>query len=156
MLFNQMAEANQFIFKLHFDRIALVPVRAGGWFSQAAFTQAFQSGGKNWITGPDTVTWEYLFGDNGILKYICNGTLAVSGMVIEIQSFGEYDNTMLNALKDNESTAIWPFYLSGDNLIQNYVLGTDKSIKITCKFPLTEVLQLAIGVANSNNCLAGK
>lgn len=147
LIFNKIAEANRFVFKLHFDKMALIPVRPSGWFSQAAFTQAFKSDGDGWVSGSGTTTWDNLFSDDGILKLICNGVLAVSGMVLEIQSFGKYDNVMLNALKSNKATSIWPFYLNVENLMQDYVLGTDESIKITSQTPSSEILLLAMEVA---------
>jgi hypothetical protein len=153
-MFNQIAEGNRFVFKLHFDKIVSPTVRVGGWFSQAVFTQAFQSGGKGWLTGPGTVTWDSLFGKDGILKFICNGALAVSGMVLELQSFGQYDSAMLNALKSNKATSIWPFYLNVENLIQEYVLGADGSIKTTSKVPSSEILLLVMQAASVKNLLS--
>ena len=146
LLFNQIAVCERFVFKLHFDKMANIPVIPGGWFTKGTFTNAYNN--KEWDSGPGTITWESLFGQEGILKFICNGILTVYGMVLEIQSFGKYDNTMLNALKSNQVASIWPFYLNVENLIQDYVLGADESIKITIKTPSSEILLLAMGVAN--------
>ncbi|QSJ18007.1 hypothetical protein JYQ62_03915 [Nostoc sp. UHCC 0702] len=147
-IFNQIAEGKRFVFKLSFEKIATPTIRAGGWFNQGVFTQAFKSNGNGWLTGPGTVTWDSLFGNDGILKYICNRILAVSGMMLELHSFGHYNSDMLNALRSNKATSIWPFYLNVENLIQEYVLGTDGSIKITSKVPSSEILLLVMGTAS--------
>jgi hypothetical protein len=141
-LFNQIAKDNRFIFKLHFDNIVNLPIRARGWFSQGAFTQAFQSGGKGWVTGPGTVTWDNLFGENGVLKFIYNGILAVSGIKLELQSFGQYDDTMLP--KSIETFSVWPFYADVENMVQNYVINKDGSITITSQVSSSNVLLLAM------------
>lgn len=146
-MFNQTAERNRFVFTLKFDRVVTSSIRAGGWFSQAVFTSAFQSGGDGWITGPGTVTWESLFGEDGILNFIFNGTVAVSGMVLQLQSFGQYDNAVLDTLNSNDGSTVWPFYLNVENLVQEYVLGEDGSITIISKVPSSEILLLAMQAA---------
>src|SRR6185503_4211360 len=67
LVFNRAAESNRFIFDMRFEKVASPVVRAGGWFSQAAFVSGYQSQGKGWKTGPNTVTWDELFGTDGIL-----------------------------------------------------------------------------------------
>lgn len=149
--FNQTAAENQFIFNLRFDKMVSQPVRPGGWFSQALFTHALQSGGQNWLTGPGTVTWDSLFGENGILKFICNGTLAVSGITMELQIFGQFDKTMLDALRNSNDAVVWPFYLNVENLTQVFSPGEDGSITIRSHVPSSEILLLVMQTAGVND-----
>ncbi len=147
-LFNQIAQSSPFVFRMRFDRLVFLPVRPGGWFSQAVFTQAYASRGAGWQTGPGTVTWEELFGGDGILKYVCNGVLAVSGIFLELQSFGEYDSTIFESLKENGGTSVWPYYLGESNLNQDYAMGEDGSITITTTLPSPEILLFLIEAAD--------
>lgn len=155
LMFNQIAESERFIFTLHFDKMVSLPVNPGSWFTSAAFTQAYQSNGVGWLTGPGTVTWDSLFGANGILQFICNGLLAVSGIVLELQIFGKYDNAMLYALKTAHATSIWPFYLNVANLTQTYTLNSDESITITSQVPSSETLLFAMEAASVNFLMGG-
>ncbi|MGC1376168.1 MAG: hypothetical protein WA821_08100 [Anaerolineales bacterium] len=151
--FNQIAGEKPFVFTMHFDKVVSLPVRPGGWFSQAVFAQAYQSGGKNWGTGPGTVTWDDLFGENGILKFIYNGVLAISGIVLELQSFGQYDSAILDALNNAGATSIWPFYLNIKNMTQQYALNEDGSIEITSQVPSPDILLLAMQAESIDNLL---
>jgi hypothetical protein len=140
LAFNRAAENNRFIFNMVFEKVASPVVRAGGWFSQAAFVEGYQSHGQGWKTGPNTVTWDKLFGTNGILQFIVNGLLAVSGVKVTLQCFGSYDQATLNALQSNNGTSVWPYYLNVPNQTQSYELGEDGSITITAVVPASEVL----------------
>lgn len=144
LMFNQIAVGEEFEFILCFQKIAHIPVRAEGWFTQGFFTKAFKNP-QDWMTGSNTITWDSLFGKDGILKFISNGVLVASGMELTIHSFGEYDGAMFNALNSiKETTSIWPFYLNGDSVTQDYELCPDKSIKIKITTPPSQILLLAI------------
>jgi hypothetical protein len=147
LAFNQTAENNRFNFNMLFESLASPTVRAGGWFSQAAFVSGYKSGGKGWKTGPNTVTWEELFGTDGILQFICNGMLAVSGITMALQCFGSYDQDTLDLLQSSKGTTAWPFYLSWPNQTQSHKLGTDCSITITTVVPTPEVLLFLLTAA---------
>jgi hypothetical protein len=138
--FNRAAESNRFIFNMRFGKVASPVVRAGGWFSQAAFVSGYQSQGKGWKTGPNTVTWDELFGAEGILQFITNGLLAVSGVTVTLQCFGGYDQATLNLLRSSKGTAAWPYYLNVPTQTQSYELGEDGSLTITTVVPASEVL----------------
>ncbi|MEG3839050.1 hypothetical protein [Microcoleus sp. herbarium14] len=155
-MFNEIAGGNRFVFKIRFDKMTSPSVRPGAWFSNPLLTQAFTNPDK-WLTGPDIVTWNSLFGDNGTLKFTIVNILAVSGMKLEVQSFGNYDNAMLNALKINEvATSIWPFYLNNvKHLSQKIELGSDKSIKITTSVDSPEILLLFMGVESLSKLITG-
>ncbi len=147
LVFNRAAENNRFIFNMLFEKMASPVVRAGGWFSQAAFVSAYQSQGKGWKTGPNTVTWDELFGTGGILQFTCNGLLAVSGVTLTLQCFGSYDQATLDTLRSSNGTTAWPYYLDVPNQTQSYDLGQDGSITITTVVPATEVLLFLMTVA---------
>lgn len=147
LAFNQTAEHNRFIFTMRFATVASPPVSAGGWFSQAAFASGYQSHGKGWKTGPGTVTWDELFGTDGILQFVCNGLLAVSGITLTLQCFGSYDQDTLDALQQSNGTVVWPYYLNVPDLTQNYALGTDGSITITTSVPAPNVLLFLLTAA---------
>jgi hypothetical protein len=138
--FNQAAENNRFIFNMVFEKVASPVVRPAGWFSQAAFVSGYQSQGAGWTTGPNTVTWDELFGADGILQFLFNGLLAVSGLTVTLQCFGSYDQATLNFLESSKGTAVWPYYLNVPNQTQSYELGEDGSITITTSVPASEVL----------------
>jgi len=144
LMFNRAAENNRFIFNMLFEKVASPVVMAGGWFSQAAFTSGYQSHGAGWKTGPNTVTWDELFGTDGILQFITNGLLAVSGVTVTLQCFGGYDQATLNVLQSSKGTAVWPYYLNVPNQTQSYELGEDGSITITTVVPASEVLLLLL------------
>ena len=151
-MFNQIAEKSPFLFRMQFERLVRLPVRAGGWFSRAVFAQACASRGEGWRTGPGTVTWEELFGEDGILKYVCSGVLAVSGIVLELQSFGEYAADIFEALK-KDGTSVWPYYLNASNLVQEYAMAPDGSITITTRLPSPEILLLLVEAASITELL---
>lgn len=140
LLFNKAAENNRFIFNMHFEHVASPVVKAGGWFSQAAFVSAYQSQGVGWKTGPGTVTWDKLFGTHGILQFVFNGLVAVSGVKVTLQCFGSYDQGTLDLLESSNGTVVWPFYLNIPGQTQSYSLGEDGSITITTSVPESEVL----------------
>ena len=140
LAFNRAAESHRFIFKMLFGKVASPVARAGGWFSQAAFASGYQSEGKGWKTGPNTVTWDELFGSEGILKFITNGLLAVSGITVTLQCFGGYDQATLNLLRSSRGTAVWPYYLNLPGQTQSYELCEEGSITITTVVPASEVL----------------
>ena len=140
LVFNRAAERNRFIFTMLFGKVASPVVRAGGWFSQAAFVSGYQSQGKGWKTGPNTVTWDELFGTDGILQFTTNGLLAVSGITVTLQCFGGYDQATLNVLQSSKGTAVWPYYLNVPNQTQSYELCEDGSITLTTVVPAPEAL----------------
>ena len=152
LTFNQIAEGEKFILKLHFDKLVKLPVRPGSWFSQPLFTHAFQNK-EDWTSEQGEITWNSLFGDNGILQFICNGMIATSGMRLEIQSFGKYNESILNTLKNDKNISIWPFYLSSESLVKDYVLCQDGSIQFSIQTPPTEILLLALEAANVKTLL---
>jgi hypothetical protein len=147
LAFNQTAANNRFNLNMLFESLASPTVRAGGWFSQGAFVSAYKSGGKGWKTGPNTVTWEELFGTDGSLQFICNGMLAISGITIALQCFGNYDQATLDLLQSSNNTTAWPFYLNVPNGTQRYELGTDCSITTTTVVPAPEVLLFLLTAA---------
>ena len=152
--FNQITENGHFAFSEHFDKIASPPIRAGGWFSQAAFTQAYQSGGAGWLTGPGTVTWDEMFGDHGTLKYISTGLVAVSGVDLQLRCFGMYSAAIFDSVKANKTNIIWPYYLSVPNLVQEYTRDSD-SITITSQVPSPEVLLLLMQAVPASKLVGG-
>ncbi len=145
--FNETASGERFTLTAHFDKVATIPVSAGGWFSNAAFVSAYKNQ-DSWTTGPGTVTWDSVFGTDGILQFITNGILVASGATFVIQSFGQYDSDMLNALKTSPATAVWPLYLNGADTVPDFELCTDGSIKITITTAPSDILLLAMQVAN--------
>jgi hypothetical protein len=144
LLFNQAAGGNRFIFSLCFETLACPTLRAGGWFSSAAFTSGYQSQGVGWSTGPNTVTWNELFGADGILQFVNNGLLAVSGVTLTLRCFGNYDHSLVNRLNSNNCITTWPFYLNVPNQTQSYVLNVDGSLTISTKVPASDVLLFLI------------
>jgi hypothetical protein len=140
LAFNRAAESHRFIFSMLFEKVASPVVRAGGWFSQAAFVSGYQSQGHGWKTGPDTVTWDELFGAEGILQFTTNGLLAVSGVTVTLQCFGGYDQATLNVLRSSKGTTVWPYYLNVPNQTQSYELGEESSITVTTVVPASEAL----------------
>jgi hypothetical protein len=140
--FNGKARKERFVFKLHFDKIVQIPTQFGGWFSQAAFIKAYTDK-SSWDTGADLVTWDDLFGANGILNFINNGLLIASGMSLEIQSFGKYDIKTLLLLKGNLLTSVWPFYLNPENAMHEFEICDDGSIKIKVTTSKSKTLLLA-------------
>lgn len=147
LAFNRAAENNRFIFSMLFEKMANPVVRAGGWFSQAAFVSGYQSQGKGWKTGPNTVTWDELFGTGGILQFTSNGLLAVSGVTVTLQCFGSYDQATLDTLRSSSGTTAWPYYLDVPNQRQRYDLGEDGSITITTVVPAHEAQLFLMTVA---------
>lgn len=147
LAFNRAAENNRFIFNMLFEKMANPIMRAGGWFSQAAFVSGYQSQGKGWKTGPNTVTWDELFGTSGILRFTSNGLLAVSGVTVTLQCFGSYDQATLDTLRSSSGTTAWPYYLDVPNQTQSYELGQDGSITITTVVPAPEVQLFLMTVA---------
>lgn len=147
LAFNRAAENNRFIFSMLFEKMANPVVRAGGWFSQAAFVSGYQSQGKGWKTGPNTVTWDELFGTGGILRFTSNGVLAVSGVTVTLQCFGSYDQATLDTLRSSSGTTAWPYYLDVPNQSQRYDLGEDGSITITTVVPAAEAQLFLMTVA---------
>lgn len=147
LAFNRAAENNRFIFSMLFEKMANPVVRAGGWFSQAAFVSGYQSQGKGWKTGPNTVTWDELFGTGGILRFTSNGVLAVSGVTVTLQCFGSYDQATLDTLQSSSGATAWPYYLDVPNQSQRYDLGEDGSITITTVVPAAEAQLFLMTVA---------
>lgn len=155
LVFNRAAENNRFIFNMLFEEVASPVVRAAGWFSQAAFVSGYKSQGEGWKIGPNTVTWDELFGTDGILQFTSNGLLAVSGVTVTLQCFGSYDQATLDVLQSSNGTAVWPYYLNVPNQTQSYELGEDGSITITTLVPASEVL-LFLMTAAPVDALSGK
>ena len=150
LYFNETAMDERFVFSLHFDELVHIPIQNGSWFSNAAFVTAYKNK-SNWQTGSGTVTWDSLFGKNGILNYVTNGILAASGMSLVIQSFGNYDESTLNDLKSNPMTSIWPFYMNPENTTQVFELGDDGSITITVTTSSSEILMLGMQAISVKN-----
>lgn len=142
LYFNETAMNERFVFSLHFDKLVHIPIQSGNWFTSAAFVTAYKNK-SNWQT-TSPLTWDTFFGKNGMLNFVSNGLLAASGMSLTIQSYGNYDESTLNSLKNNQQTSIWPFYMNSENTTQNFELGEDGSIKITVTSTTSEVLMLAM------------
>lgn len=142
LYFNGVAKVNRFVFKLHFDKIVNLPVTPANWYTSSALNYAYQNK-ANWNSGSGLVTWDDLFGTNGIMNFITTGILLASGMTLEIQSFAEYDEQTLNALNNNPLTSIWPFYLNTNNTEQSFTLGEDGSITIKVSTSASDTLLLA-------------
>lgn len=147
--FNETAQNARFVFKLHFDKIVHIPVQMGGWFSQGAFVNAYKDK-TAWNIGPNLVTWDELFGTNGILNFVTNGLLIASGMTLEIQSFGIYDLKTLVFLKTNLLTSVWPFYLSPENSRNEFDISEEGNITIKVTTPKSKNLLLAMQAAAVN------
>jgi hypothetical protein len=141
--FNEKAREQRFVFKLHFDKIAVVSTQFGDWFTQGAFIKAYKDKSV-WVKGPNMVTWDELFGANGILNLITNGILVASGMTLEIQSFGIYDLKTLLFLKSNLLTSVWPFYLDPQNATNDFSINNDGNITIKVTTSESEILLLAM------------
>lgn len=143
LYFNESAKQERFVFTLHFDELAFIPVQYSNWFSNAAFVSAYKNK-DNWVTGTSNVTWDQLFGRNGILNFVTNGLLVASGMRMEIQIFGEYTENTISILKDNQLTSVWPFYLDPENTNQDFVLNQDGSIRVTVTTLESGILMLGM------------
>jgi hypothetical protein len=152
--FNEMAREERFVFKLHFDKIVHVPIRFGSWFNQGVFVKAFTDKG-NWMTGPNLVTWDELFGANGVLTLFTNGLLVASGMTLEIQSFAKYDLKTLLLLKSNLLTSVWPFYLNPEDARCSFDIGTDGSITIKVTTSKSKNLLLAMEAMLVDSSVSG-
>lgn len=150
--FNETAENSRFVFKLHFDKIAHISTQLGGWFTQGAFVKAYQDK-STWKTGSNLVTWDELFGTNGILNWVTNGLLVASGMTLEIQIFGKYDLKTLFFLKTNLLTSVWPFYLSPENATNSFDMSEDGNITITVTTSKTQKLLLALQAESINGLI---
>lgn len=148
--FNDTAMGERFVFKLHFDHVVNIPIQFAGWFTQGAFVKAYQDQ-SGWVTGSGLVTWDDLFGTNGILNFITNGLLVASGMTLEIESFAKYDLKTLLFLKTNLLTTVWPFYLSPENTTNEFDICDDGSIKIKVTTSNSKSLLLAMQASAINN-----
>lgn len=138
-------------FRLHFDKIALIPLSYGGWFTSAQFVKAYQD--KNsWVTGPELITWDDLFGEDGIMQLINNGLLAGSGMNIEIQFFGNYSEADFDAVKKIVSS-VWPFNLNEKYIQNDFELFPGESIKITISSSPSSIFILAMQVEKVNHLM---
>lgn len=149
---NQIINHRRFMLNLTFDKVALLAIRPSSWYNSASFISAYNNKEK-WISGKNTITWDSLFGATGILKFIFNGILVASGMNFEIQMFGEYDQTVIDTIKNYKNISIWPFYVDSENLKKNYMLASDGSLKITVQSPSNEILLLAMQVQSVKNLL---
>jgi hypothetical protein len=149
LYFNETAMDERFVFSLQFDKLVHIPLQSGSWFTSSAFVTAYKNK-ANWQTG-SAVTWDSLFGKGGTLNYVTNGILAASGMILTIQSYGNYDESTLNDLKSNQQTSVWPFYMNPENTTQDFVLGDDGSITITVKTISSEISMLAMQAISVKN-----
>ncbi len=145
--FNRVANGERFILKLHFDKTVNLPIRAAGWFSSGAFNSAYHNQDA-WVAGGDNVTWDALFGKNGILKYINTGLLVAMGITIELQVFGNYDENVVKALQNNPDLTVWPFYLNSEYLTQTVERCDEESVKITISTDQNEIFMLGMQVAS--------
>ncbi|MDI9309166.1 MAG: hypothetical protein QM535_03025 [Limnohabitans sp.] len=151
LYFNETAMNERFVFSLHFDKLAHIPIQSANWFSSAAFVTAYKNP-SNWQTSMP-VTWDTFFGKNGKLNFVSTGLLVASGMTLTIQSYGNYDEGTLNTLKSNPQTSIWPFYINPENTSQDFILGNDGSIKITVTTTSSEVSILAMQAMSIKNLI---
>lgn len=145
--FNRVANGQRFILRLHFDNTANIPLKPAGWFTSGAFNYAYHNKSA-WVTGGDKVTWDALFGKNGILKYINSGLLVAMGITIELQVFGNYDENVVKALQNNPDLTVWPFYLNSEYLTQTVERCDDESVKITISTDQNEIFMLGMQVAS--------
>jgi hypothetical protein len=152
---NNLAEKRRFIFTLHFDKIIAPNINTGAWYTSGFFTHAYKSQGTGWLTGPGTVTWDSLFGQHGVLKYVFNNTIIVAGISATLKLFGPYDDATLQALKNNPVTSIWPFYIDVSNMTQDYALDGHGNITITTHTPPSAALILAMAAASVSDLMGG-
>ncbi len=155
LAFNQGAEGSRFNFSMSVDEVASPLARAGGWFSQAAFIQGYNSKGVGWKTGPGTVTWDELFGPSGQLSYVCTGLLAISGVRLNLRCFGPYDQSTVQTLEGGGPSVVWPFYLNVAGQTQSCTLNGDGSVTLTTVLAGPEVLLFLLTASPVSMLAAG-
>lgn len=91
---------------------AMVPIQSGSWFFDPYFIQMY-SNPSSWAGGQ--AQWNTLFGPTGTLLYSNTEALIVTNYHYEVTSQASYSATQYNALNNNTSVNVWPFYTSSNS-----------------------------------------
>lgn len=143
----------KFVFKLHFDKVALMPIQYGNWYSSAAFTTAYKNQ-NNWITESGLITWDSLFGANGILNYITTGVLVASGMELKLQIVGDYKEEHLENLKYNSYNLDNSFCPNVENSNFEKKLDEENNLIVNISSFKKNILMLALQVEKTQQLMS--
>lgn len=92
-----------------FDSVVARPAKPGGWFHSDALNVAYTTKDNTvWQSGvhPD---WNDTFGDDGNLKRLATGLVAVDGVEATITSYAGYSESEQTQIQGETSMGFWPF-----------------------------------------------
>ncbi len=131
---NQKASAAAITVDITLDKVAYLPIRAGGWFTQGFFADQYRNPAK-WTGGQ--AAWDQVFGATGSCQYLANQTLLANGYTYVVTSHASYSQDDYSQITSSKETNVWPFYTSssGSSNTQTFKYNADQSITttVTCK-----------------------
>ncbi|MCM0594575.1 MAG: hypothetical protein KA716_32075 [Gloeotrichia echinulata DEX184] len=144
---NTIVSGNRFEVKIKFDKMVSAPIRAEEWLYPGALTYAHNNR-EHWVEDPELPTYSSIFGPDGILKFSNTQIIAVTGIQIELKSYGSYEQEMIDDLRSLDArTSIWPFYLTNvEGVKKTYLQDSDHSLTIKTSVDKSQILLLLMGV----------
>ncbi len=151
---NQMASSSRITVDIHFNKVAYLQIRPGGWFTQGFFTDQYKNP-KKWTGGQDA--WNKVFGPSGSCQYLANQVLLANGYSVVVTSHASYSESDYQMVQSSKDTNVWPFYTSTSHsqATQSHKYNSDKSITTTIACNPGSLQIFGMGVVLTSEAMGG-
>lgn len=134
MAFYQQVANSEVTVSTTFSESTSLPITFGHWYYAGAFLYAYQTP-DNWDN--TIISWDDVFGKDGILQYINYSIAVVSDMTMKIEVQGDFDQDIIALLESIPQPVVFPFYHQINSSNLTYTIDEGKLI-ITLQVPQSQ------------------